>query len=348
MTLDASAYPHILDSVLAYASRDALLSLRGASHGLRDSADARLYRHAALHCSPDTVALRAPNGDRLPHLPSALPTSRLNLIWILDVRDPDTNTNTNTNPDGPLSVLLPALHPHIVRQLGTYRLALTSHTHIDWMWYTPHPVLPSHSLLRYANTPIPASRVVLHCNTTFPAALLALRHLPIPQLVLVFNSRWDQLPEWEVALSFTDGPKLLARILDQAEVTLMKFALALTLLAFVAATPLDVTERTDASVNAREAEAEPATLLARGSFTGTANPPSGVTLKCRKGASTAQGVTTTFSRGQAIKIKCQQLGETISGNAVWNKIDRSWAPDCYVSDYYTKTGYKWIPGVPRC
>jgi hypothetical protein len=37
-------------------------------------------------------------------------------------------------------------------------------------------------------------------------------------LVLVFNSRWDQMPEWEVALSCAArAPELLARILDMAE-----------------------------------------------------------------------------------------------------------------------------------
>jgi hypothetical protein len=52
--------------------------------------------------------------------------------------------------------------------------------------------------------------------------------------------------------------------------------------------------------------------------------------------------------GFAIKIRSQQLGEDITGNAVWNKIDHTWAPDCYVSDYYTKTAHKWVPGVSRC
>lgn len=49
MTLDASAYPHILDSVLALSDRCALLALRGASRSLRDSVDARLAEHVRLH-----------------------------------------------------------------------------------------------------------------------------------------------------------------------------------------------------------------------------------------------------------------------------------------------------------
>lgn len=49
MTLDASAYPHILDSVLALSDRCALLALRGASRSLRDWVDERLAEHVKLH-----------------------------------------------------------------------------------------------------------------------------------------------------------------------------------------------------------------------------------------------------------------------------------------------------------
>ncbi|KLT44661.1 hypothetical protein CC85DRAFT_283306, partial [Cutaneotrichosporon oleaginosum] len=45
MCLDAAAYPHILDAVLAYAPREVLITLRGVSHELRDRADAILCRH---------------------------------------------------------------------------------------------------------------------------------------------------------------------------------------------------------------------------------------------------------------------------------------------------------------
>lgn len=47
--LDASAYPHILDAVLAHADYAALLALRAASRTLRDAADARLATHVRLH-----------------------------------------------------------------------------------------------------------------------------------------------------------------------------------------------------------------------------------------------------------------------------------------------------------
>ncbi|GMK59787.1 hypothetical protein CspeluHIS016_0900040 [Cutaneotrichosporon spelunceum] len=45
VSLDSSAYPHILETVLIYASREALISLRGVSHALRDRADALLSDH---------------------------------------------------------------------------------------------------------------------------------------------------------------------------------------------------------------------------------------------------------------------------------------------------------------
>ncbi|BEI83112.1 hypothetical protein CcaverHIS002_0309800 [Cutaneotrichosporon cavernicola] len=46
--LDASAYPHILDTVLAHADYTALLSLRTISRDVRDAADARLATHGDL------------------------------------------------------------------------------------------------------------------------------------------------------------------------------------------------------------------------------------------------------------------------------------------------------------
>jgi hypothetical protein len=45
MSLDSSSYPHILDAVLDYAPKQALIALRGVSHTIRDRADAILCRH---------------------------------------------------------------------------------------------------------------------------------------------------------------------------------------------------------------------------------------------------------------------------------------------------------------
>ncbi|BEI84561.1 hypothetical protein CcaverHIS002_0411650 [Cutaneotrichosporon cavernicola] len=45
ISLDSSAYPHILESVLAYAPKEALIALRGVSTNLRDRVDAVLCRH---------------------------------------------------------------------------------------------------------------------------------------------------------------------------------------------------------------------------------------------------------------------------------------------------------------
>lgn len=116
----------------------------------------------------------------------------------------------------------------------------------------------------------------------------------------------------------------------------MKFSLIfLSLASLVVANPVDVDER-DVSIEARR------------EFVATAKPPEGVTLKCRKGPATSYEERTTFDRGEDITIKCQTSGEDINGNAIWNKIDRTLAFDCYVSDYYTSTGFTWIPEVPRC
>lgn len=58
--LDYSAYPHILDSVLEHAPKQALIALRAASHDLRDRADAILCRHILFTSySPNEIFGRA-------------------------------------------------------------------------------------------------------------------------------------------------------------------------------------------------------------------------------------------------------------------------------------------------
>lgn len=58
--LDTESYPHFLDAILAYASRDALLRLRTVSRDLRRRADAQLMAGHILIC-----------GDGLPYIPRA-------------------------------------------------------------------------------------------------------------------------------------------------------------------------------------------------------------------------------------------------------------------------------------
>lgn len=49
--IDYSAYPHIVDSILRHATRDALLPVRGTSRELRDKIDAMMVQHiVVLHC----------------------------------------------------------------------------------------------------------------------------------------------------------------------------------------------------------------------------------------------------------------------------------------------------------
>lgn len=137
----------------------------------------------------------------------------------------------------------------------------------------------------------------------------------------------------------------------------MKFAVGfISLFALVSATPIEVDERAPAVDDANDlvaksadpAEAEYQNLGAR-NYPATANPgPGGVTLKCRTGPSIYHDIRAEYSAGESIEIVCQTAGQSISGNEVWNRIHRTLAFDCYVSDFYTKTGHKWIPGVPRC
>lgn len=58
--LDSSAYPHILDAVVAYAPKASLLALRAVSHALRDRADAILCHHILFTSyAPNEIFSRA-------------------------------------------------------------------------------------------------------------------------------------------------------------------------------------------------------------------------------------------------------------------------------------------------
>ncbi len=71
--LDATAYPHILDAVIANADDSALLALRAAGRISCNRVDAHLFRHVAVVFSSQYVTARRPwkPAPRLPLLPLA-------------------------------------------------------------------------------------------------------------------------------------------------------------------------------------------------------------------------------------------------------------------------------------
>lgn len=57
-------------------------------------------------------------------------------------------------------------------------------------------------------------------------------------------------------------------------------------------------------------------------------------VNCRAGPRTSDEVVKTYALNDEVEISCQTYGELISGNAIWDKTQ----DDCYVTDYYVKTG----------
>lgn len=57
-------------------------------------------------------------------------------------------------------------------------------------------------------------------------------------------------------------------------------------------------------------------------------------VNCRSGPGTSNKSVKTYAKGTDVKISCQQAGESIFGNSLWDKT----SDGCYVSDYYVKTG----------
>jgi len=74
--------------------------------------------------------------------------------------------------------------------------------------------------------------------------------------------------------------------------------------------------------------------LAAAVSTVAAYPISGDDVNCRSGPGTSYKVIKTYKKAAAVTLSCQTYGETISGNSIWDKTQ----DNCYVSDYYVKTG----------
>jgi uncharacterized protein YraI len=60
----------------------------------------------------------------------------------------------------------------------------------------------------------------------------------------------------------------------------------------------------------------------------------GTTVNCRSGPGTSYAVKKSYTKGQDVKISCQQAGTSVEGNNIWDKTQDG----CYVADKYVKTG----------
>jgi hypothetical protein len=66
----------------------------------------------------------------------------------------------------------------------------------------------------------------------------------------------------------------------------------------------------------------------------SAYPITGTSVNCRSSPSTSGKIVKTYQKNNDVSISCQTVGETISGNSIWDKTQDG----CYVADYYVKTG----------
>ncbi|KAL2842549.1 hypothetical protein BJY01DRAFT_264478 [Aspergillus pseudoustus] len=62
--------------------------------------------------------------------------------------------------------------------------------------------------------------------------------------------------------------------------------------------------------------------------------PVTATLNCRSGPGTSYDVVTSYPEGTEVSISCQTSGTSVNGNSIWDKTE----DNCYVADYYVKTG----------
>lgn len=246
--LDHTAFPHILDLVVAFADYGALLALRRANRDLRDRAAVRVFNNAALVClSPTRVyphgaaLLRTPCGRKLPLANTGTPDrSTLRLIRILDIVDPKPADEELPQSGGrayDLLQLLQALKPEIVRQHGSRRIPppiSCARVYVDWTWrsappsYMLYPPPFDPLLLQYEHDTEPhlppCPRIILHCPQTLLQAALA-DLLPLIQsissrtreVVVVFQP-WRQMRCLEAGLEGVSRvPQILAAVVDAVE-----------------------------------------------------------------------------------------------------------------------------------
>lgn len=66
----------------------------------------------------------------------------------------------------------------------------------------------------------------------------------------------------------------------------------------------------------------------------TAYPITADDVNCRDSPGTDGKVVKTYAKDTDVDVTCQIDGESVSGNSIWDKTK----DDCYVSDFYVKTG----------
>ncbi|KAJ5102278.1 NlpC/P60-like cell-wall peptidase [Penicillium alfredii] len=66
----------------------------------------------------------------------------------------------------------------------------------------------------------------------------------------------------------------------------------------------------------------------------SAYPIEADSVHCRSGPGTNHEVVKSYKKGEDIKVTCQTAGEDINGDKLWDKT----SDNCYVADYYVKTG----------
>lgn len=66
----------------------------------------------------------------------------------------------------------------------------------------------------------------------------------------------------------------------------------------------------------------------------TSYPITGDVVNCRSGPGTSYPSKKTYKKGQDVSITCQTDGTNVNENSIWDKT----SDNCYVSDYYVKTG----------
>ncbi|KAL3467007.1 hypothetical protein BJX64DRAFT_284155 [Aspergillus heterothallicus] len=63
-------------------------------------------------------------------------------------------------------------------------------------------------------------------------------------------------------------------------------------------------------------------------------PITATEVNCRSGPGTSYDIVTSYTKGTEVSISCQASGTSVNGNSIWDKTE----DDCYVADYYVKTG----------
>lgn len=142
MPIDAAAYPHILDAIILYADRGALLSLRAGSTAFQHRVDAVLFEHIGVHYHDGAAHLRAVDGARLPTLPILNPSSGSPATEAALARFAQQAAHVAAvDLYAPVPAVLALLRPAVVRRRGPRAhligCQLRADTYVDSVWGGP-------------------------------------------------------------------------------------------------------------------------------------------------------------------------------------------------------------------